>query len=282
MVFARLTPQDKDAFYSLLDEYFASRPELFGNGGSGVSNGTRAAATSAVHQALSVAPAVAAAAPIVNGWKRPQPSAAADTPAEESAPVAGRVAAAAAMLRAANAGPAAAPSPAQNGFPRPPPRRVASSSSEEVAPVASEASKLVQGRKFGDVDMSSGKNMFSSIRGSTAAKNAGPAQAAPLQPPAFKRNADFAPPPKRVSSVGAPAPAASPAPPPALPRRQPTQEEAGEWAEALYPYTSDDPGDLDLEEGDRVLVIEKTSDDWWTGEMDGRRGLIPAAYVKLL
>ena len=87
--------------------------------------------------------------------------------------------------------------------------------------------------------MSSGKNMFSSIRGSTAAKNAGPAQVAPPQAPAFKRNADFAPPPRRVSSIGAPAPAASPTPPPALPRRQPTQEEAGEWAEASYPYTSD-------------------------------------------
>ncbi|KAM5532652.1 hypothetical protein V8D89_013696 [Ganoderma adspersum] len=280
MVFARLTPQDKDAFFSLLDEYFASRPELFGNGESGISNGTRAAATSAMHQALSVAPAVAA--PVMNGWKRPQPSATADVPSEDSAPVAGRVAAAAAMLRAANAGPAAAPNPAQNGFPRPPARRVASSSSEEVASAASEAGKLVQGKKFGDVDMSSGKNMFSSIRGSTAAKNAGLAQVAPPQPPAFKRNADFAPPPRRVPSVGVPAPAASPTPPPALPRRQATQQETGEWAEASYPYTSDDPGDLDLEEGDRVLVIEKTSDDWWTGEIDGRRGLIPAAYVKLL
>lgn len=277
-----MTPQDKDAFFSLLDEYFASRPELFGNGGGGATNGivTRAAATSAVHQALSAAPALAA--PAVNGWKRPQASPAADTPAEESAPMAGRVAAAAAMLRAANAGPAIGSTPAQNGFPRPPPRRVASNGSDEVASAASEAGKFVQGRKFGDVDMSSGKNMFTSIRGSTAAKNAAPAQVAPPQPPAFSRNAGFAPPPKRTSSAGAPAPAASPTPPPALPRRQPTQEEAGEWAEALYPYTSDDPGDLDLEEGDRVFVIEKTSDDWWTGEIDGRRGLIPAAYVKSL
>ena len=32
MVFARLTPADKDAFFALLDEYFASRPDLFGSG----------------------------------------------------------------------------------------------------------------------------------------------------------------------------------------------------------------------------------------------------------
>ncbi|KAI9063480.1 hypothetical protein FKP32DRAFT_1686092 [Trametes sanguinea] len=43
-----------------------------------------------------------------------------------------------------------------------------------------------------------------------------------------------------------------------------------------------DPGDLDLQEGVRVLIVEKTSDDWWTGEINGQRGLVPAAYVKLL
>ncbi len=60
--------------------------------------------------------------------------------------MAGRVAAAAAMLRAANAGPAVGSTPAQNGFPRPPPRRVASNGSDEVASAASEAGKFVQGR----------------------------------------------------------------------------------------------------------------------------------------
>lgn len=55
-----------------------------------------------------------------------------------------------------------------------------------------------------------------------------------------------------------------------------------------------------MQEGQRVLVMEHTSDDWyvvlplitigvrlnvylrWTGEIDGKRGLIPAAYVKML
>ena len=178
-------------------------------------------------------------------------------------------------------------------------------------------------QKFGDVDMSSGKNMLSSIRGSTAAKNAGPAQVAPPQPPAFQRNTSFAPPPKRMSSAGAPARTASPAPPPALPRRQPTQEEAGEWAEALYPYTSDVRTPFasvrrlvsgKLIEFYRIratwiwrrvtgclwwrrhlmtgtclsarMVLSSCSRTFpllrWTGEIDGRRGLIPAAYVKML
>ncbi|KAI0751211.1 hypothetical protein C8Q80DRAFT_558824 [Daedaleopsis nitida] len=268
MVFARMTPADKDAFFALMDEYFASRPEMFGNG-AGAAAG-KAVAASAMQHALSAAPPVSA----TNGWKRPD----AATTAEIGNSV-GRVAAAAAALRVSSNG--AEPSPVQNGFPRPPARRAPSSSEDALA----EASKLVQARKFGDVDMSSGKNMFSSIRNSTAAKNAAPAQVAPPNPPAFARRTDFAPPPRRVPSTGAstPSPAVSPAPAaaPPLPRRA-TQQESGEWAEALYDYHSEDPGDLPLEEGARVLVVERTSDDWWTGEIDGRRGLIPAAYVKVL
>ncbi|RPD74579.1 hypothetical protein L226DRAFT_523399 [Lentinus tigrinus ALCF2SS1-7] len=297
MVFARLTPADKDAFFALLDElsipyvlhvarwspnrgYFASRPDLFG----GEANATtaRAAATSAVHQVLSSSPSV----PATSGWKRPDSA----TTAEISSSV-GRVAAAAAALRASNGGADPMPSSAQNGFPRPPPRRNTSSSEEPATPAQPEHNKLIPQRKFGDVDMSSGKNMFSSLRNSTAAKHATPAQVAPPTPPAFKRNTDFAPPPRRVPSASASSPsppAVSPSPPapPALPRRN-TQQEEGEWAEALYDYHSEasrrfDPGDLALQEGVRVLVVERTSDDWWTGEIDGRRGLIPAAYVKAL
>jgi hypothetical protein len=59
--------------------------------------------------------------------------------------------------------------------------------------------------------------------------------------------------------------------------------------------------DLELQAKQRVLVVEKTSDDWcvllpfffgvslsypflgrWTGEINGRSGLFPASYVKLL
>ena len=102
-------------------------------------------------------------------------------------------------------------------------------------------STLSRAQKFGDVDMSSGKNMFSSLRNSTAAKSAPPAQVAPPTPAAFQRKNDFAPPPRRVPSTGAsaPSPAASPAPapPPALPRR--AAQQSGEWAEALYDYHSD-------------------------------------------
>ena len=137
--------------------------------------------------------------------------------------------------------------------------------------------------------MSSSKNMFTSLRNSTAAKSAPPAQVAPPTPPAFKRRSDFGPPPlradfqppppRRVPSTGSSAasvrsaspppavpavPSAAPAPAPMLPRRQTATppEESGEWVEAMYDYSSEDPGDLDIQEGQRILVVERTSDDW--------------------
>jgi len=57
-----------------------------------------------------------------------------------------------------------------------------------------------------------------------------------------------------------------------------------EWAQALYEYRSEDPGDLAIEAGARVLVTAKSSEDWWTGRIDGqgKEGLFPASYVKLL
>lgn len=99
-----------------------------------------------------------------------------------------------------------------------------------------------------------------------------------------------------------------------------SEVEEGEWAEVLYDYTSEvrrenkvvevdvvrrfvlqDPGDLEIETGTRVFVTDKSSEDWsvfsfltvvmsdldvcrWTGQIEGqgRQGLFPASYVKLL
>ena len=138
--------------------------------------------------------------------------------------------------------------------------------------------------------------------------------------PAFAgKKSAFAPPPvRRVSAAPVPA---TPEPEEDA-QLEPGEEVAsGEWAEALYDYTSEvrllfsfldvltrvlrslkDASDLNLRAGERVWVTEQTSDDWcaysklsaphprifilsytrWTGEIDGRSGLFPTAYVKLL
>jgi len=273
MVFSQLGPNEKGAFFELLDEYFASRPELFKNASPGVEK----AAASAVQQAFA-SPAVRAGAQdtaksfATGGWnakRDPSPQ------TEESSPVSvsGRVAAAAAMLS----------SPGSRFASNSPPPPVGSRPSDSAT------NNLVPKKSFGDVDMSSGKNMFNSLRNSTANKSV--IHPPPTLPPAFppKKN-QFSPPPMRRASSNVstdsspPVSAHSPAPPPP-PRRyveEEPEEPEGEWAEVMYDYSSEDPGDLQIKEKQRVLVIEKSSEDWWTGELNGKRGLIPAAYVQLL
>ena len=107
--------------------------------------------------------------------------------------------------------------------------------------------------------MSSTKGMFTSLRG----KSGSPSAAPPI-PSAFpQKENNFGPPPvRRVTSTSSKSgtKSVSPAPPPAPPRRK---EPEGEWAEVLYDYTSDDPDDLPLEEGQRVLIVDRSSDDWY-------------------
>jgi hypothetical protein len=43
-----------------------------------------------------------------------------------------------------------------------------------------------------------------------------------------------------------------------------------------------DPADLSITTGERLLITERNSKDWWTAESDSGRGLVPAAYVKAL
>lgn len=98
--------------------------------------------------------------------------------------------------------------------------------------------------------MSSGKNMFMSLRHSNANKNAIPPAVAPPVPSAFgQKKSTFGPPPVRHVSATSPPPSrsgsanestsSSPPPPPPAPPARPRQEPTGEWAEALYEYTSD-------------------------------------------
>jgi len=89
---------------------------------------------------------------------------------------------------------------------------------------------------------------------------------------------------RRVST-----PETSPSPPPApIAIQEPEyaeeeeEEEEGEWVEALYDYESGDAGDLVVHANDRIRILKRDSDDWWSGEIDGRTGLFPASYVKAL
>lgn len=55
-----------------------------------------------------------------------------------------------------------------------------------------------------------------------------------------------------------------------------------EYVTAMYDFDSLTPGDLNFREGDRIRVVKKTesSQDWWEGEIHGKKGSFPANYCK--
>ncbi|KAJ6543874.1 hypothetical protein B0H19DRAFT_1168749 [Mycena capillaripes] len=260
MVFTNLGANEKDAFFSLLDEYFASRPEIFG-GSEAESNSGASAAASAAHRALAANPE--ATSKFLAGGLR---SVGQNTP--KSSPFS----AAASNPDISNAVGRMGAAAISNAPPPTLPRR-GTAESPPPPSTANSAASLKSVRKFGsDVDTTSAKNMFTSIR--TAGKTK---HNTPIVPPAF------APPENKWGSPPPRGGAAASPPSYEEPEDAEEEEEAeGEWAEALYDYDSTDPGDLQIKANQNVWVTERTSDDWWTGEFQGKTGLFPASYVKIL
>ena len=48
---------------------------------------------------------------------------------------------------------------------------------------------------------------------------------------------------------------------------------------AVYPYQSDEAGDLTFNVQD-LIQVTKMDGDWWTGSIGDRTGIFPANYVK--
>ncbi|KAI0757511.1 BAR-domain-containing protein [Daedaleopsis nitida] len=108
---------------------------------------------------------------------------------------------------------------------------------------------------------------------------------APPPPPSAHSAAPAAPPPPYSppapgSSLGAAAVAkkAPPPPPPLKPKPKP----AVQYVVALYDFAAQADGDLDFKAGDRIEVVERTdsTEDWWTGKLNGRQGVFPGNYVQ--
>lgn len=89
----------------------------------------------------------------------------------------------------------------------------------------------------------------------------------------------YAPPPQSST----PNPAASP--PPMYGSAAPPQGNTVYLAQAtsLYAYDPTDHGDLTLQAGDRVSIIEYMNEEWWKGksERTGEVGIFPRSYVQV-
>lgn len=54
-----------------------------------------------------------------------------------------------------------------------------------------------------------------------------------------------------------------------------------EYYIVLYPYESAEPGDLNMNQ-DEVVLVTKKDGDWWTGVIGDRSGIFPSNYVQYL
>ncbi|KAG9067730.1 hypothetical protein KI688_011317 [Linnemannia hyalina] len=72
------------------------------------------------------------------------------------------------------------------------------------------------------------------------------------------------------------------APPPPVPSAPPTMGVKPVFVTALYDFAGEQPTDLSFSKGDRITVVKKTgsTNDWWTGRLNGRDGAFPANYVQ--
>lgn len=86
------------------------------------------------------------------------------------------------------------------------------------------------------------------------------------------------PPPFDPNVNNAQAPAANPRPLPPRPGQGQIR------AKALFNYTGQEPGDLSFSKDDIIVVVKKTdsTNDWWTGNVNGKEGIFPANYVELI
>ncbi|TFK40932.1 hypothetical protein BDQ12DRAFT_646537 [Crucibulum laeve] len=115
---------------------------------------------------------------------------------------------------------------------------------------------------------------------------AGYKKAAP--PPPSSASHAAPPPPYTPGSTGPSAAASAaaaakraPPPPPALkPKPKPTPQV--QYVVALYDFAAQADGDLSFNAGDRIELVERTasSEDWWTGRINGQQGVFPGNYVQ--
>lgn len=58
------------------------------------------------------------------------------------------------------------------------------------------------------------------------------------------------------------------------------QQSGSEYVEAIYKFDPQQEGDLQLNPGDKIEVLEKCSPEWFKGKCNGKVGMFPSNYVK--
>ncbi|KAJ3576273.1 hypothetical protein NP233_g537 [Leucocoprinus birnbaumii] len=89
-------------------------------------------------------------------------------------------------------------------------------------------------------------------------------------------------PPTNGSASAAAAAAAKKAPPPPPLKSKPKPAPAVKYVVALYDFAAQADGDLSFNAGDRIELVQRTdsTEDWWTGRLNGHEGVFPGNYVQ--
>ncbi|RDX51449.1 BAR-domain-containing protein [Lentinus brumalis] len=132
----------------------------------------------------------------------------------------------------------------------------------------------------------------SSLGRSTTASSTSSAASRSPSTSTFKKPA---PPPPSSLSAAAPPPYSPPSPgssygsaavakkaPPPPPPLKPKPKPAVQYVVALYDFAAQAEGDLEFKAGDRIELVERTdsTEDWWTGRLNGQQGVFPGNYVQ--
>lgn len=101
-----------------------------------------------------------------------------------------------------------------------------------------------------------------------------------LRPRSIEVENDFLPVEK---TVGKKLPPTTPTPDP-LKSDMDSRTKTKDYCKVIFPYEAQNDDELTIKEGDIVTLINKDCIDvgWWEGELNGRRGVFPDNFVKLL
>lgn len=105
----------------------------------------------------------------------------------------------------------------------------------------------------------------------------------PPPPGSFNKEAAGPPPPYTLGNgIGTNSVVGKKPPPPPPLKPKPRIEPPKQYVVALYDFDAQANGDLSFKAGDRIEVVEKTasSEDWWTGKLNGIQGVFPGNYVQ--
>ncbi|KAG6869040.1 hypothetical protein C0993_004713 [Termitomyces sp. T159_Od127] len=143
------------------------------------------------------------------------------------------------------------------------------------------ASKLVQASRSQN---SMGSGASAAKRTPSTGSGSGASFNKPPPPPPSAAAVSHAPPPPysaASSGNGASSVAATKRPPPPPPLK-PKPIPQVQYVVALYDFAAQAEGDLSFNTGDRIEIVERTAstEDWWTGRLNGQQGVFPGNYVQ--